>query len=751
MGRSLCIAKNKRDTAKQAFEYSEYSSQQALAEQIPCNRGTVSKFLKGSPVDRSLFLEICNQLGLDWRDLIDEGSEMSNDQLNLNFLGRKKALSDLDRLAKQSRSIVIQGLGGVGKTVLANKFLSSRFKLVLDLPVGKEVRNITPAESVVEHWLVDKLQQDTGRDFGTSLLRLRQQMQTQSIGILIDNLETILDGAGKIIPDYHSYLELLELLSDRSGRSLTLITSRIRVNECGLARYGLSGLDLDSWQVYFANNQIISNETVLAEMHRSYGGNAKAMHILCGEIDSDFSGSLAKYWDLYRDDLLANPELESLIVGQFDRLEIANPTAHQLLCRMSCYRYQGVSRLPRQGLLALMWDVEESQKSKAIVYLQRRNLIESALEEFWLHPVLQFEAKRRLMKDASDWHQVNLKAAEYWTQSVNKIDNTSDARFALEAYYHYDAIQEYGLAVETIVEKRVTDWKGARSERLGNSAWRLGLFSEIREICQSLIDASPNHPKMYAVYSVLGNADWVTGNPRRGIEFHKKSIDNSQHNPTPLTKNYPQAAGYQNVALCYFELWMLDQCLNNLDQATEKFKQDFGHSDFSIEAFKCLVRSEMGQFEGVPKLLQFSEDLYNTHKDQELMWANLYFLFFSGRTKLNLGLVEPALIALQDALLLASEASFYQGQGKAQSLLGELYRNRDNNRSLAYQQTAIQTLDRISAICDLAEAYFFQALTYRDMGNSVKAQESLDRAQELYRSFDAPLQIDRTNKAFYQP
>ena len=751
MSRSLCVAKNKLEIVKQAFTRSGYSSQQDLAEELTCNRGTISKFFNGRPVERLLFREICDRLSLDWHDLIAGESKMPHDQLDLNFLGRQRALSDLDRLVKQYQAIVIQGLGGVGKTVLARHFLNSRFKIVLELSMGKESKAITPAEGVIEHWLVDKFQQDAGRDFGTSLLRLRQKLQERSIGILIDNLEPALDSTGKVLAEYRDYVELLELLVDPSLKSFTILTSRSRVCECGLPRYSLSGLDLESWQVYFSSKHIEFDEITLAEIHRSYGGNAKSMNILCGEVDIDFSGNLTEYWNQYRDDLLANPELESLIVGQFDRLEMTDPSAHQLLCRMGCYRYQDVQKVSRKGLFALMWDLEDSQKNKVITALQRRNLVESDSEGFWLHPVLQFEAKRRLRMNDDYWYQANLHAAEYWSQSVDKIRDVSSIKSALEAYYHYSVIQEYGMAVETIVEKRTTDWIGARSERLGNSAWRLGLFSEVREICQNLSDVSPNHPKMYAVYSILGIADWVAGNPRQGIQFHLKSIENLQKNSDSLKKYYPQAVGYQNVALCYFDLWMLNQCLENIDRGIESFKQDFHYSDFNLEAFKALIYSEQNQAEASLNLLELSEKLYAQYRDQESMWAEAYFLLFSGRAKLNLKSVDSALLSLEAALSLTTEASFPQGQGKAKSLLGELYRNRDNSRSLDYQQAAIQTLDKISAICDLAESHFFQALTYRDMGNLVKAQESLDRAQELYRSFDAPLQIERTNKAFYQP
>jgi hypothetical protein len=45
-------------------------------------------------------------------------------------------------------------------------------------------------------------------------------------------------------------------------------------------------------------------------MHEAYGGNAKAMEILCGVIQSDYEGDLSAYWQDCKNDLLLNFELK---------------------------------------------------------------------------------------------------------------------------------------------------------------------------------------------------------------------------------------------------------------------------------------------------------------------------------------------------------------------------------------------------------------------------------------------------------
>jgi len=494
------------------------------------------------------------------------------------------------------------------------------------------------------------------------------------------------------------------------------------------------------------------------EMHKAYGGNAKAMSSLCGEVVADFAGDLASFWGIYRHDLLANPELKSLIAGQFERLEKVNPLAYKLLCRMGCYRYQDVPKVSREALLALMWDFEESQKHKSIRFLKQRKLIEFSSEEFWLHPVIQAESRSYLEADFNQWHQVNMQAAGYWVQFIEKVLDVVDAKSALEAYYHYCIAGEYELALEVMIKRRKNAW--GRDKSFGSDLWKLGLFTEVRETCQHLAVILPDHPMIYQLYNLIGESYWMSGNPRKGIYFHTECLSLLTKSPVGSVEQNYKIVEYLNLSLCCFDLWNLSGCLQNLEEGLrESSLFPVNNHKPIIQVFKVAVISELLICEKSKKInlkdvldiLVNAQELHKSNESESTIWGRTYFLLFSGRFMMNLKDYIQGISLLREALNFAVDSSFVQGQAKAQSLLGEVYRNRDNDRSLEYQKTAIRTLDKISAICDLAEAYFFQALTYRDMGNSVKAQESLDRAQELYRSFDAPLQIERTNKAFYQP
>ena len=395
-----------------------------------------------------------------------------------NFVGREGAIAHLNTLINQAKIIVIQAAGGVGKTTLAQEYLKSQGFLVLYLPMAKEKESITAVESVVEEWLKRDFEEEPGREFGVMLARLKRQLQNRRVGVLIDNLEPALDKQGRFIEPHRRYVELLRVLGDSTVQSVTLITSRDRLCDDGVnvEHYLLPGLDEQAWQQFFSSRNINIDTPTLKAMHNAYGGNAKAMDIFCGAIRQEFDGDMAAYWQENSVDLLVKPDLKNLVTNQFNRLQEIDFQAYQLLCRLGCYRYQDVPTVPTEGLLCLLWDVEEARRRSIIESLRNRSLVEFHKAEYWLHPMIREKAIARLRK-SEDWEIANCKAAEFWTESVNQICNLKDVITAFEAYYQYLEINNFYLAGKVIFYKRFNSW--TTPESLGYSFWNFGLSQAI--------------------------------------------------------------------------------------------------------------------------------------------------------------------------------------------------------------------------------------------------------------------------------
>ena len=314
-----------------------------------------------------------------------------------NFVGREKAIADLSHLVNWgARLILIQGEGGLGKTTLARKYLDTQgFDVQLELWLPTEPENITPVESVVEEWLRGNLNEETEQDFGINLERLRRKLRdpNQRIGVLIDNLESALNGEGRFIDIRRPYVDLLRVLADSSVRSVTLITSRERLYEASVSvqHYRPNNLNEEDWRQFFSSRQIRAESGVLSDMWRSYGGNAKAMKILSGAILSDSEGDIEAYWQESRDDLLIEQELSHLVDSQFARLQLVDPDVYQLLCLMGCY-YQETDKVQVAALLNLLWDVPKNKKRQVVSRLQNSSLVEFSDGKCWLHPVIRAQA-----------------------------------------------------------------------------------------------------------------------------------------------------------------------------------------------------------------------------------------------------------------------------------------------------------------------------------------------------------------------
>ncbi len=405
--------------------------------------GTIRKIFKGEErVDkksiRCLF-SVFN-LQLDDDDLTSE-LQACLPKLDPNFLGRDEAIADLNNLVRQgAKVILIQAEGGIGKTTLAEQYFKIQsFDLVLELYMTKETENIKPVEGRIEQWL-RKFKDEPGRDFDTTLDKLREHLWDDSrrIGVLIDNLEPALKN-GLFRDTSWRYADLLRMLA--SVRSVTLITSREPLYEPGIRAdlYQLKELKEEDWKQYFDRHDIKTSSPALGEMHHAYGGNAEAMYIFKGAIRHECKGDLEAYWQRNSKDLLRYPTLENLVQGQFEKLRQDNPQAYKLLYRSSCYRYQDIPRVPKEGLFGLLWDVpEERHRLRIVDALQSRSLVKVRDEGYYLHPLIQAEARERL-HSIGEWEAANYNAALFWIQVLGQ-DETLEVHakkvFTFECLYH---------------------------------------------------------------------------------------------------------------------------------------------------------------------------------------------------------------------------------------------------------------------------------------------------------------------------
>lgn len=689
---------------------------------------------------------------------------------NPYFIGRNRELADLNAFVQQGAKIIlVYGKGGVGKSWLSWEYFTSKgFDLILELWMAKETEKITNAKSIVEEWLRRYFQEEPRGDFGVTLELLRQKLRdpNRRVGVLIDNLEPALDKHGRLIPDHRDYVELFRVLADPAGNCVTLITSRERLGESAVTfqDYRLEGLEISDWKEFFGNRRIEAHSGVLLAMHQAYGGNAKAMQILSGVIQADWSGDLESYWQANKKNLLIESDLQDLVLSQFKRLQEVDADAYRLLCRLGCFRYQDVRAVQRDAMMCLLWDVPESQRIRVVKSLRDRSLVDFLKGEYWLHPVIRAEARARL-KTSEDWKTANIKAAEFWTQSVETVDTTTDALTALEAYYHYVDIAEFELACQVLLKERKYKLNShGEPEALIVYFGRLGLVQHILSVIIAITDKIDNDYSLAYLYGHIAGLYHQLGDIQTAIEYYQKSNSMATKYSESLPKDsIDPKIKYQlekftigilfTTSSCKEALWEVEAAIKSYEQVIALAENTNWRIFAIFSQFSMALLYSHSQLEAEQKkALELIDKSYQAYlKLPERMlgaWSHVYSFFSMGMSYTNLGRNEQALTMFNRALTYGENSNYVRAIGQIITGLAMVSRNQSKYEEAVEQHTrAIGILQRITAKKDLADAYYELARTYQKIGEIEKSHSNFQTAIQIYEKMGAPKQVQKIQKA----
>jgi WD40 repeat protein/transcriptional regulator with XRE-family HTH domain len=325
-----------------------------------------------------------------------------------SFYGRESELALLTDwlLEQQCRVVSILGIGGIGKSALAVT-LMHHVADQFDAVIWRSLRDAPPCEPLLDELLLLM----SGEPLTISpdslerrLTLLFEYLRTRRVLLVLDNLESILEGAeggDHMRPGYEGYGRLLRRAAETKHRSCVVITSREKPIEVAplegsrtpVRSLRLGQLDAEASVLLLKDQEVTGNAVELERLIQRYGGNPLALRIVAPAIADLFGGEIATFLD--HGELIFGG-VRTLLQEQYARLSAVE---------VSILLWLAIRREPVtvQGLADLLVSpLPRAQLLEAIETLRGRSLIERGplTGSFSLQSVVQEYSTTRLIEAA---------------------------------------------------------------------------------------------------------------------------------------------------------------------------------------------------------------------------------------------------------------------------------------------------------------------------------------------------------------
>lgn len=428
MSRSLRVGKQHIEKVKLALKRNSFPSQRALAIDLGLALSTVSRFLTGKPVDYATFVDICEQLGLDWQAIADLGhttpptitekpsphttkqdwEELIDVSL---FCGRTKELSTLQQwiVDQNCRLVAVLGMGGMGKTTLVTK-LAQQIQESFECLIWRSLAHLpSPLAtlSAINQFLCPQLDVTLPNTVESQISHLLQHLRTHRCLLIFDDYETVLQGgdiAGYHRPSYAAYSDLIERIGAENHQSCLILISREQPIEitalagktAPVRTLQIKGLKPADAQEMLSHQGFPPLAPGLEELIQIYRGNPAALKLTTATIEELFGGNINQF--LGQTSLVIGDIFANLLASHFERLsDIETTIIYWLAIEIQPITF---SQLKNN----LWTSISSSQLLAALESLTRRSLIEQEQPSgsemlFCLQPVVRKYVLNRFISE----------------------------------------------------------------------------------------------------------------------------------------------------------------------------------------------------------------------------------------------------------------------------------------------------------------------------------------------------------------
>ncbi len=686
------------------------------------------------------------------------------------FVGRRRQLAKLTKLFRDGQRIVcLHGIGGIGKTSLAARFL--------DNYQNKGFEILPFVGEVTEHQILIKIAESAPKSQQADLISIVNDTELSSseklnflvdghlsegaIALFFDNFEDNQGGTGNELSPVQLKSESLaqfllvfcQKIMDLSADKTVFIVFTTRYKITATFAEHIYFIDVAKMDFPATYKLIMRSKGLVhlplvnrQQVHNQLGGHPRAIQLL----DSYFRNSLRVDWEvieakfatvenhLARHDLLLDWLWEQLTEEERYVLSVASIFRHLTI-------KEGLAQVVEQSE-TLLEDILQRLQIFSFIYLQdnsfytHRLTAQFALSKFLLNKETQKEIQKRIalfflacFKEEEAYKTTDAIECRFHFKEAGCFDDFAKITFDLDTEYTNKGF--YRLSEKLLVEVLQTAVHpktrvdtlinyGVKKIQLGKTTEAFSIFNQANILAQKRNYSSGESSALHQIAMI----NQTRGDLQLALEQYQKSYTISKkHN-----QNDQIANTMLQIGSVYDDLGDYDKAFNWYNKSLKLFQKlkylagqaDALHQLSGISLLKGVYKEAE---EYLMKSLVIERKL-NNDAGIASTYHQIGLLFF------ELNELNRAFQLFNQAVAFFEKAGDKEGQSSSYHQIGMVYHEVDNfQEALKYYDHSIELSKEIGHIRGMAQSICQKGMLYQDKGNLEKALVEFQLSLDLSR------------------